>query len=64
MNNRHEREPEFLRPEELAELLRVSLKWVRTHSHRISGYTKIGHAVRYRRSSVMTSLAGGKVLKD
>ena len=60
MNN----EPEFLKPEELAELLRVSLKWVRSNSHRISGYTKIGHHARYRRSSVMASLAGGKVLKD
>jgi len=57
-------ETEFLTAIELADLLRVSLKWVRSHSHKIAGYTKLGHLVRYRRSSVMAALAGGKVLRD
>lgn len=64
MSTQAVKEPEFLKPEELAELLRVSIKWVRKYSHRIAGYTKIGHHARYRTTSVMSSLAGGKILRD
>jgi hypothetical protein len=57
-------EPEYLTPPEVAELVRVPLKWVRVHSHKIAGYTKVGHHVRYRKSSIMAALAGGKILRD
>lgn len=58
------KETEFLTPQELAELVNVPLKWIRNNSCRIAGYTKIGHHVRYKRSSVLSALAGGKLLKQ
>ncbi len=54
---------EFLTAEELSALVRVPLKWVRTYSHRIPGYTKIGRLVRYKKTSVLAALATGKLLK-
>jgi hypothetical protein len=56
-------EAQFLTADELAKLVNVPLKWIRNNSHKIPGCTKFGHLVRYRRSSVLSALAGGSLLK-
>jgi hypothetical protein len=63
VESRNEKNNEFITAKELAEFCRVPEKWVRNNSHKIAGYTKIGHHVRYRRSAVLSALAGGKLLR-
>lgn len=55
-------ESEFLTSEELAEMLKVSLKFVAKNSYRIPGRTKIGHLVRYQTSAIKRAIAGGNLL--
>lgn len=53
---------EFYTPEELAGLLKLSVKFVRKHSFKIPGRVKVGHLVRYEKNSVMRALTGGNFL--
>ena len=55
-------ECEYLTPEELADLLKVSIKFVRKHSFKIPGRVKVGGSVRYEKNSVMRALVGGNFL--
>lgn len=54
-------EPEYFTPAELADYLKVSLKFIRTHTNRIPGKVCVGHLVRYNRSAVTRALIGGKL---
>ena len=42
----------MLTPEELAERLSMSLKWVRVHARRCPGFRKVGHCIRFVRAEV------------
>lgn len=55
-------EQEFLTGEELADMLKVSLKFIKKHSHRIPGKVKVGSLVRYEKTAVTKALCGGKLL--
>jgi len=55
-------EPEFYTPEELAKLVRMTVKFIRKQSFRIPGRTKIGRYVRYEKTAVLRALGNGRLL--
>lgn len=62
MKERSREECEYLTADELAELLKISIKFIRKHSFKIPGRVKAGSSVRYEKNSVMRALAGGNLL--
>ena len=55
-------EPEYYTPDELAEYLKVSVKFIRKNSFRIPGRLKVGKLVRYQKSAVLRAAATGTLL--
>lgn len=56
----------FLSPEQLANKLNMSIKWVEKHTqeHRIPGQVKVGRVWRYNWIEVQKRMISGQVLLD
>lgn len=59
-----DREPEYLTPEELAQKVNMSIKFVHKHigTMRLPGMVRMGRHWRFRRADVEKQLAKGSLL--
>lgn len=49
----------LLKPEQVADLLKVNASWIYAHADQIPGFIKLGYYVRFRPSMLLSFLSGG-----
>lgn len=57
-----ERKCDFYTPQELADKLNMSIKFINSNSYKILGRTKMGRMIRYRKIDIEKALIRGKLL--
>ena len=66
METNQDKPSDFLTPRELADKIKMSVKWVtnQTQARRIPGQTKMGRLWRYRLTEIEKRLLSGELLNE